>query len=538
MQIGNIPATATVWVKTISTNIFGKMHSKLIQIEFIRRNRKIIVIGLITWIILNAGCYLFFQEAENRRHNDFYKRGTTLTQSFASKISSSLLENDILSLNNAIINFEGINDLYYLEILDFANRVIAHSDFKKINLQYATPEDIKNIDPVKGVFIDAWKLPDNNKIIRFSTDVVYSRTKIGKVNLAFPASFLYGLSNKYRIFITIILACSTLILAVCLVMSNLIKKAKALQIQRELEDMTRIHHYTLVKKIGQGGMAEMFLAEYEREDGFRRKVALKKVLPHLSGNRYYIKMFIREARLAALLQHPNIVQITDYGNYHNAYFIVMEYINGMNLSEIMEKVKEGLPVDLSIFIGIKVSMGLQYSHSKLDDKSQEPLNIVHRDISPHNIMISYGGEVKITDFGIAKTESDPSLTQTGVIKGKLLYMSPEQVLRQKIDCRADIYAVGVVLYEILSGHHVFQFKGDIDAVQSILNAEIPQLKDIRSDIPEDLNRIVMKCLEKDKKERYQTAGEVYRDLLRLKEKLNITYDMQNLADYMEKYFKK
>ncbi|NNK84260.1 MAG: serine/threonine protein kinase, partial [Desulfobacterales bacterium] len=293
-----------------------------------------------------------------------------------------------------------------------------------------------------------------------------------------------------------------------------------------------------VKKIGQGGMAEMFLAEYEREDGFRRKVALKKVLPHLSGNRYYIKMFIREARLAALLQHPNIVQITDYGNYHNAYFIVMEYINGMNLSEIMEKVKEGLPVDLSIFIGIKVSMGLQYSHSKLDDKSQEPLNIVHRDISPHNIMISYGGEVKITDFGIAKTESDPSLTQTGVIKGKLLYMSPEQVLRQKIDCRADIYAVGVVLYEILSGHHVFQFKGDIDAVQSILNAEIPQLKDIRSDIPEDLNRIVMKCLEKDKKERYQTAGEVYRDLLRLKEKLNITYDMQNLADYMEKYFKK
>ena len=182
-------------------------------------------------------------------------------------------------------------------------------------------------------------------------------------------------------------------------------------------------------------------------------------------------------------------------------------------------------------------MGLQYSHSKLDDKSQEPLNLVHRDISPHNIMVSFEGEVKITDFGIAKTESDPSLTQTGVIKGKLLYMSPEQVLRQKLDCRADIYAVGVVLYEILSGRHVFQFKGDVDAVQSILNAEITQLKDIRSDIPEDLNRIVMKCLEKDKKERYQTADEVLRDLLRLKELLNTTYDMQNLADFMRKYFR-
>jgi serine/threonine protein kinase len=134
-------------------------------------------------------------------------------------------------------------------------------------------------------------------------------------------------------------------------------------------------------------------------------------------------------------------------------------------------------------------------------------------------------------------ESDPSLTQTGVIKGKLLYMSPEQVLREKIDCRADIYAVGVVLYEILSGRHVFQFKGDIDAMQSILNTEIPQLKDIRSDIPEGLNRIIMKCLEKDKKDRYQTAGEVHCDLLGLKEELNITYDMQNLADFMKKHFK-
>jgi tRNA A-37 threonylcarbamoyl transferase component Bud32 len=537
MQIGNISATATVWVKTFSTNIFGKMHSKFVKIEFIRRNRKIIVIGLITWLILNAGCYLYFHEAENRRHKGFYKKGSALTQSFASKISSSLLENDILSLNNAIINLEGINELYYLEVLDFTNRVIAHSGPKKINLEYATPEDIKIAYPIKGVSIDAWILPENNKIVRFSTDVIYSQIKIGKVYLALPASPLYGLSNKYRIFFIIILACSTLIFAVCLVMSNLIYKAKALQLQRELEDMTRIGPYTLVKKIGQGGMAELFLAEYASEDGFRRKVALKKVLPHLTGNRYYIKMFTREAKLAALLRHPNIVQITDYGNANNAYFIAMEYIDGMNLSEIMEKVKEGLPVDLSIFIGIKISTGLQYSHSKLDEESQEPLNIVHRDISPHNIMISFDGEVKVTDFGIAKIESDPSLTQTGVIKGKLLYMSPEQVLREKIDCRADIYAVGVVLYEILSGRHVFQFKGDIDAMQSILNAEIPQLKDIRSDIPEDLNRIIMKCLEKDKKKRYQTAGEVLRDLLHLKEELNAIYDMQNLADFMEKSFK-
>ncbi len=176
----------------------------------------------------------------------------------------------------------------------------------------------------------------------------------------------------------------------------------------------------------------MFLAEYAREDGFRRKVALKKVLPHLTGNRYYINMFIREAKLAALLRHPNIVQITDYGNLENSYYIVMEYIEGLNLSEIMEKVKKGLPMGLCVFIGTKISTGLQYSHSKLDDKSREPLNIVHRDISPHNIMVSFDGEVKIADFGIAKTESEPSLTKTGVIKGKLQYMPPEQVLSQKL----------------------------------------------------------------------------------------------------------
>ena len=147
------------------------------------------------------------------------------------------------------------------------------------------------------------------------------------------------------------------------------------------------------------------------------------------------------------------------------------------------------------------------------------------------------GEVKVTDFGIAKTESDPSLTKTGVIKGKLQYMPPEQVLSEKLDCRADIYAMGVIFYEILSGRHIFQSKGDIDAIQSILKAEIPQLKNIRPDTPEDLNRIVMKCLEKDKKKRYQSAREVLHDLLRLKKELNITYDMQDLADFMEKYFK-
>jgi len=537
MPISNISATVSVWVKEYTTNIFDKIRLKFIQIEFIRRNRKSIAVGLIAWLIVNIGGYLFFNSAESRLYNDFYQRGTSLTRNLASKISSSLLENDILSINVAIRNLEDINNLIFIEILDFENKVIAQSDSKKTNWQYIILEDRKNIDTINGVSIDAWILPDNKKIIRFSADVIYSKTKIGKVYLALSASPLYSFLKKYKTFLIIIVACSTLALAVWLVVSDLISKAKALRIQIELKDMTRIGPYTLVKKIGQGGMAELFLAEYARQDGFRRVVAMKKVLPHLTENKDFINMFIREARLAALLRHPNIVQITDYGNIKNAYFIAMEYINGTNLAEIMEKVKEGLPVDLSVFLGLKISMGLQYSHSKKDDKSREPLNIVHRDISPHNIMVSFEGEVKIADFGIAKAKSEPSLTQTGVIRGKLRYMSPEQILGQTVDRQADIYALGIVFYEILSGHHVFQFKDDIDAIQSIQKAKIPQLKDIRPDMPKDLNRIVMKCLEKDKKERYQTAREVLHDLLRLRKKLNITYDTPNLADFMKEHFK-
>lgn len=537
MQIGNMSASATVMVKTFTTNIFGKMPSKLFQIEFIRVNKKSIVSGLLIWIVTITGGYLYFNKAEARLYNDFYNKGTALTLNFASKIRVSLLANDILSLKLAIRSLQGISDSFNLEILDHTNRIVAHSDSVKFNLKYATPGRIKNMDTINGVFIDAWVLQDNHKVIRFATDVTYAKTKIGKVHFILTATRLYASAKKYKIGFIVYFIASTLIFTLCLLVLNLFHKAKAKRIQRELEDVTRIGPYTLVKKIGRGGMAEMFLAEYAREDGFRRKVAIKKVLPHLTENQYYIKMFIREARLAALLRHPNIVQITDYGNFQNAYFIVMEYINGMNLSEIMEKREKELPMDLCIFIGMKISAGLQYSHTKLDEKSHEPLNIVHRDISPHNIMISFDGEVKIADFGIAKTESDPSLTKTGVIKGKLQYMPPEQVLSEKIDSRADIYSMGVTLYELLAGRHMYQFKSDIDAIQSILKAKIPQLIDTRPDIPENLNRIVMRCLAKDKKERYQTARETLRDLLRLKKELNITVDTQYLADFMNQHFK-
>jgi serine/threonine protein kinase len=300
--------------------------------------------------------------------------------------------------------------------------------------------------------------------------------------------------------------------------------------------MTRMGPYLLEKKVAHGGMAELFVAGYERQDGFRKTVAVKRVLPHLAANSDFVNMFIREARLAALLQHPNVVQVIDFGKIQNVYFIAMEYVRGKNLGEVMSYLKEGMTVDQAVFIASQVAMGLEYSHSKKDDKSGEALNIVHRDISPQNILISFQGEVKISDFGISKTSSEPSLTHSGVIKGKLAYLSPEQALGQTVDHQADLYALGIVFYEILSGKRLYKFTSDIEAIRSIPEREIPPIKECRQDIPDELNRIVMKCLEKDKRFRYQNAGELLQDLAALRQGLSARYDRVSLSDFMRKHF--
>jgi serine/threonine protein kinase len=282
-------------------------------------------------------------------------------------------------------------------------------------------------------------------------------------------------------------------------------------------------------------MAELFLADYVREDGFRRKVAVKRILPHLAGNQNFIKMFTREARVAALLQHPNVVQIFDYGNIENAYFIAMEFIDGKNLGEVLKILDRGLPADIAVFIMSQICKGLDYSHNKKDDTTGEPFKIVHRDISPQNLLISYQGEVKISDFGISKARSEPSLTQAGVVKGKLAYLSPEQALGEPIDHRADIYALGLVFYEILCGKRVYEFSNEVEAIRTIPSLEITPLTDSIPDIPDELNRIVMTCLEKQKDMRYQSAAAVHADLLTFKKQQNSAFGTSDLANFMEQF---
>jgi len=214
----------------------------------------------------------------------------------------------------------------------------------------------------------------------------------------------------------------------------------------------------------------------------------------------------------------------------------MEYVHGKNLAEIMDHEKKGIPIDLSVFLIQKISLGLYYSHTQKSSKTNEPLNIVHRDVTPQNMLISFKGEVKISDFGISKARSEPSLTQAGVIKGKLSYLSPEIALGKESDHQSDLYALGIIFYEILSGKKVYNFNNELDALRRLPTMEIQPIMEIRTDVSEPLNRIVMKCLEKDKTKRYQSGKEICDDLSAFRKQENISYDGSRLVDFMTERF--
>jgi serine/threonine protein kinase len=223
---------------------------------------------------------------------------------------------------------------------------------------------------------------------------------------------------------------------------------------------TRLGKYLLLEKIAAGGMAQLYRAKITGVQGFEKLIAIKMILPHLLGEKELISSFIDEAKLAALLSHQNIVQIYDFGRMENSYYIAMEYLRGKDLRYIFQKSKERklpLNVEQALYVISRICSGLDYAH-KLKDFQGKPLNIIHRDISPQNILITYEGEVKILDFGIAKAASQSTITQHGMIKGKVAYMSPEQASGQKIDLRSDIFSIGILLYELLT--HTRMFTGD------------------------------------------------------------------------------
>lgn len=295
-------------------------------------------------------------------------------------------------------------------------------------------------------------------------------------------------------------------------------------------------NYVLEDMIARGGMAELFIARKTGSHGFAKTVALKRILPHLANDDEFIQMFIQEAKKSARLEHANIVRTDDFGlvpqtdefgKPSRAFYISMEYVRGKNLHEIMREIKKPLSVELACYIVSKVCEGLRYAHEN---------GIIHRDISPQNILVSFEGDVKIADFGISKTTTDTLLTQVGVIKGKLCYMSPEQVLTEPIDHQTDIYSLGIVFYEMLSGERLYNVKCYQEASSLIPEMDITPVNEKVTDIPSALNNIVMKCLAKDKGFRYGGAEEIIEDLKKLRKTMNLFHEKWDLSVFMKNIF--
>jgi len=540
MLVSEIAATTVVKMKEISTGTFTKFArgmKRITNIKFIERNRRQFAICLAIWLLINFSGYIFYHYAFEGRNDAFFQQGLSETQNLESKSGPFVLEKDILSLNVAVKELQDINDLKFAAITDHKNNILAHTNADLMNRKFEPLQNEKPIDALDGIKITSGISTDETAVVGFFKNIIFSNVEIGKVCIAFTTANLNSDLNRLRFLYLSGVVLTIILLGASLFLLDRRATAKTLKLRQEIETMDRIGPYVLHKKVARGGMAELFLADYVRRDGFKRRVAIKRILPHLAGNQDFIKMFTREARLAALLQHPNIVQIFDYGKIENAYFIAMEYIDGKNLGEIIAALKKGLPIDKAIFIISRICKGLDYSHTKRDDNTGEPFHIVHRDISPQNLLISYQGEVKVSDFGISKAKSEPSLTQAGVVKGKMAYLSPEQALGEPIDHQADIYALGLVFYETLTGERVYRFSSDVDAIRTIPKMDIEPVSNLIPEIHEELNRIVMKCLEKQRDLRYQSVSALYDDLAAFKRERKITFGTSDLADFMKTNFK-
>jgi serine/threonine protein kinase len=246
-------------------------------------------------------------------------------------------------------------------------------------------------------------------------------------------------------------------------------------------------------------------------------VAVKRILPHLSDNKEFVEMFIDEAKMVAGLTHPNIVQISDLGKLEKSYYIAMEYVHGRDLRTILRRAKDRglrLPLDLTVLIVSKVCSALEFAHRKKDERGR-PMLIVHRDISPQNILISFEGEVKLTDFGIAKAATKARITDAGALRGKLLYMSPEQAWGKPMDRRSDVFSLGIVFYEMVTDQKPFLGSSEMSILEMVRECRVAPPSDVNPRIPEKLEKVVMTALERDPDHRYQDAAEMYRDLDRV-----------------------
>lgn len=296
--------------------------------------------------------------------------------------------------------------------------------------------------------------------------------------------------------------------------------------------------YYLLDRINVGGMAEVFKAKAYGVEGFEKLVAIKRILPNIAEDEEFITMFIDEAKIAVQLNHANIAQIFDLGKIEDTYFIALEYVYGKDLRAIFERLRkrgEIMPIPAACYIITQVCEGLDYAHRKKDSMGRD-LNIVHRDVSPQNILVAYEGDVKVIDFGIAKAANKASKTQAGILKGKFGYMSPEQVRGLPLDRRSDIFSLGIIFYEILTGERLFVGESDFSTLEKVRNVEIMPPTAYNRNIPESLEKIILKALAKDADDRYQFSSEMAEDIQRFMISQGILFTRKDLGNFMKTLF--
>ncbi len=275
--------------------------------------------------------------------------------------------------------------------------------------------------------------------------------------------------------------------------------------------------YQLLELLGRGGMAEVFKAKSYGVEGFEKLLVIKRILPNFTNNARFVELLINEAKIAVSLNHANIVQVFDLGKVVDSYYIAMEYVQGLDLANMLKlcrRLHHSLPIELTAFVGSEIAKGLDYAHRKRD-QHLEPLNIIHRDISPHNILVSFEGEVKITDFGIAKAKITLDEKEAKIIKGKHAYMAPEQARGKPHDRRVDIFSLGVMLYEMIAGRNPFRGEPSADILRRIKTKAYPTLRqlELEQEIPEKLEEIVNRAMDPDPDKRFADAGEMYEWLI-------------------------
>jgi serine/threonine-protein kinase len=277
----------------------------------------------------------------------------------------------------------------------------------------------------------------------------------------------------------------------------------------QLEPICPYGRYQLLGRIAVGGMAEIFLAREPSTAGGSRTIVIKRILNHVAGDSRFVQMFLDEARLALQLRHPNICHIYEFGEVMQSYFIAMEWIDGVPLGRLIKRVREthaqALPPTIAARLIGQTAEALEYAHRALDENGR-PMGIVHRDVSPQNIMVSFQGSVKLLDFGIAKAETHATKTSAGQVKGKFAYMSPQQCVGDVVDGRADVFALGVCLYEALTARNLYRRKTEYETMRAIIEGPVPSVLAVNPDLPPEMEDIVQRALAKEPDDRFQSAA--------------------------------